>query len=47
MTAPETTWVVLTGRAGSVAPWMTTAAIVWAQNPSTGSSLTTFSFPTS
>ena len=38
ITEPETTWVVLTGMANWVAPWMTTAAMVWAANPSTGSS---------
>lgn len=42
MTAPDTTCVVLTGSASWVAPWITTAAIVCAQKPSTGSSLITF-----
>ena len=37
VTAPETTWVALTGSASWAAPWITTAAMVWAQKPSTGS----------
>ena len=37
-TAPDTTWVVLAGTASWVAAWITTAAIVCAAKPSTGSS---------
>ena len=40
MTAPDTTCVVLTGNPHVVASWITAAATVWAENPSTGCILT-------